>query len=612
MAIYHLSVKNISRNSGRSSVSAAAYRAGDKITNEQDGVTHDFLKKRGIAYSTIMIPENAPKEYQNRSVLWNAIEKSETTIKSRTAREIEIALPNELNLREQVKLVEQYVKDNFIDQGMCADISIHSGHKNEHPKDKEDYAKHDKDIKPNNPHVHILLTTRPINQNGEWGAKSKKEYVLNKKGERIKLPSGRWKSKKIDLVDWNKSETLLQWRKNWAIACNKEFERKNLSVRIDHRSYKDQGIEKQPMVHMGVEATQMERKGIKTEKGEYNREVRAMNTSYQNNLQELERQVTEIKAFQRQMHIQQSAATKREHERQLAEKEKLNDELAKEVREKIDHWDEQQERYSVYEDENRGAERQRGYQEYENQNTNDIQRTQPKEQQIQQKTNQPRADRDRYDIEPAETVAGRLNDLRSDYINLEVQTLRIQEARGELQNVSMQAQSKAESIEEKLQLIKQYSQKINQLQADREQLGMFSGKEKRSINDQIRRLEQSKAQVQSNLKREWGGSDQSTVLKQILQQQSEIKKQLDSLPNIKKLKEQQNVIGQAYKQEIEGAMTRPDKNYIQDLMNRNKGQVREPKNLNEKIAISKAESKLQNIITKKPTKSIEKNMNRGR
>ena len=226
MAIYHCTAKIITRSTGRSAVAAAAYRAGEKITNEHDGRTHDYSRRHEIAYTEIMLPAHAPEAYRDRSTLWNAVEKSEKRKDSQLAREIEIALPNELSRKEQIKLVQRYVKENFVDKGMCADIAIHTGQHRQKPSDTPK-TDHDKELKPDNPHAHIMLTLRPIDQDGKWAAKSKDEYVLNKNGDRIKLKSGRWKSRKVDTTNWNQRETLLMWRENWAKAVNLELEKKN-------------------------------------------------------------------------------------------------------------------------------------------------------------------------------------------------------------------------------------------------------------------------------------------------------------------------------------------------------------------------------------------------
>ncbi|MCD3452665.1 MobA/MobL family protein [Streptococcus equi subsp. zooepidemicus] len=258
MAIYHLSIKIISRGKGKSAVAASAYRSGEKIKNEYDGIVHDFTRKGGIAHTEILLPQNAPKEFANRSVLWNSVEKIEKSKNSQLAREIEIALPQELDREKQIELVREYVKENFVKVGMCADIALH-------------------DKNGTNPHAHILLTMRPLNKDKTWGAKSRKEYILDKNGEKVKLKNGNYKTRKIDTVDWNEQEKAEQWRKAWSDITNKYLEENSIKEKVDHRSYERQGIEQIPTIHLGVSASQMEKKGIVTDRGNINREIRHQN-----------------------------------------------------------------------------------------------------------------------------------------------------------------------------------------------------------------------------------------------------------------------------------------------------------------------------------------------
>ncbi len=212
MAIYHCSIKIISRGKGKSAVAAAAYRSGEKITNDYDGITHDYTRKSGVVHTEILLPDNAPAEYVNcqsgslRAVLWNAVEKIEKAKNSQLAREIELALPAELTMEQNISLARDYVRTHFVSAGMCADICIH-------------------DTSSGNPHAHILLTMRPFEQCGTWGAKSRKEYVLDENGERIKLKSGEFKSYKLNTVDWNEPTKAEQWRAAWEIAANAALEK---------------------------------------------------------------------------------------------------------------------------------------------------------------------------------------------------------------------------------------------------------------------------------------------------------------------------------------------------------------------------------------------------
>jgi len=259
MAIYHCSIKIISRGKGQSAVAAAAYRAGELIQSEYDGITHDYTRKGGVAHTEILLPPYAPEEYANRSVLWNAVEEIEKAKNSQLAREIELALPAELTLEQNISLVRDYVTKCFVSVGMCADICVH---------DKKD----------GNPHAHVMLTMRPFEPDGTWGNKQKKEYVLDKRGEKIYDPKKRqYKCRSVPSTDWNEQTKAEEWRAGWAEAVNVALEQQALSERVDHRSYERQGVEQVPTVHMGVAATQMERKGISTERGNTNREIAVTN-----------------------------------------------------------------------------------------------------------------------------------------------------------------------------------------------------------------------------------------------------------------------------------------------------------------------------------------------
>lgn len=242
IAIYHLSIKIISRGKGKSAVAAAAYRAGEKITNQYDGEIHDYTRKGGVAHTEIMLPGHAPPEYSDRATLWNAVEKIEKNKNAQLSREIEIALPVELSAGQNLSLVRDYCQRHFVSVGMCADICIH---------DKKD----------GNPHAHIMLTMRPMEQGGAWGAKAHKV-------DGVKIPA----------IDWNEHTKAEEWRQGWAALCNQYLEQGNHAERIDHRSYERQGVEKIPTVHLGVAASQMERRGIATERGEHNRSVEVTNT----------------------------------------------------------------------------------------------------------------------------------------------------------------------------------------------------------------------------------------------------------------------------------------------------------------------------------------------
>lgn len=290
MAIYHCHCKIISRGQGRSAVGAAAYRSGEKLYNEYDGIEHDYTKKGGVAYSEIMLCENAPKEYQDRQTLWNAVEQIEKSSKAQLAREYEVALPVELSREEQIKLVRDFAKENFVDNGMCVDFSIH---------DKED----------GNPHAHIMLTTRPIEQDGSWGVKQRKEYILDKNGQKqYDKKKQTYKCKTVKTTNWDSKEFLQRSRESWSEKVNQELERKNVPQRVDHRSYKEQGIEKIPTQHIGVSANAMEKRGIESQRGNENREIKKANGQIQT-IEILERQTQKEIAF-----IREDISWNRHHE----------------------------------------------------------------------------------------------------------------------------------------------------------------------------------------------------------------------------------------------------------------------------------------------------------
>ena len=316
MAIYHLESKVISRGVGRSAVAASAYMSCSAIYNDYDGIQHDYTRKQGLVYEQVLLPPQAPPEWADRSVLWNEVEKAEKTKDSRLAREFVVALPIELGKDEWISLLTEYVQDNFVNNGMCADVCIH-------------------DTDGHNPHAHIMLTVRPLAKNGKWQSKTEKEYLCVKDGEergftakefkiaqadgwekhyqyfvgkkKVYLPPSAAEKQGLERASkypkstkygrqnpiterWNSEEQLLIWRKNWAEINNIYLERKNIDSRIDHRSYKEQGIDEQPTIHEGVSARIMEQRGYTSERCEINRQIRADNKL----LSELKAQVKKL------------------------------------------------------------------------------------------------------------------------------------------------------------------------------------------------------------------------------------------------------------------------------------------------------------------------------
>lgn len=275
MAIFHLSIKIVSRSGGKSAVAASAYRAGEKLTETETGYVHDYTRKGGVIHTEVFLPTNAPPLFSNREILWNEVQKIEKQADAQMAREIEVALPIELSREEQVELVRRYVTENFTDVGMCADVAIH---------EKEVDGK---TVIHQNPHAHILLTTRAFKEEGSWAPKEKKTYALDEKGERIPLidPAtglqkiGKrneklWKRVTVLANDWNDQSNAEKWRQSWAEMCNLYLLPEQ---RIDHRSFERQGLEQVPTIHVGYAARQMERRGEVSERMELNRVIRRLN-----------------------------------------------------------------------------------------------------------------------------------------------------------------------------------------------------------------------------------------------------------------------------------------------------------------------------------------------
>ena len=215
--------------------------------------------------SEILLPAHAPPEYADRETLWNAVEKVERGKKAQLAYSFDIALQNEFSMEENIALARQFLLEQFVSRGMIADFAVHS-------PDKEDGGI-------SNPHFHVMCPIRPMEPNGKWGNKQRREYVLDENGERIPDGKGDYVFNAVPTTDWGSPETLEHWRQAWAELCNAKFEEKGLPVRLDHRSYERQGVDLLPTVHEGPTVRAMERKGISTEKGEFNRWIKATNAA---------------------------------------------------------------------------------------------------------------------------------------------------------------------------------------------------------------------------------------------------------------------------------------------------------------------------------------------
>ncbi|MGA3463180.1 MobQ family relaxase [Lactiplantibacillus plantarum] len=260
MAIFHMSFSNISAGKGRSAIASAAYRSGEKLFDDKEG-RHYFFARSVMPESFILTPKNAPSWASDREQLWNEVERKDRRANSRYAKEFNVALPVELIEDEQKELLTKYVQENFVDEGMVADVAIHRDH-------------------PDNPHAHVMLTNRPFNPDGTWGIKSKKQYILDKNGNKTYTGTSKYpKSRKILMVNWDKKEKIIEWRHNWAVSVNQVLEKKNIPDLISEKSFAEQGIDDTPTQHEGINSKRYERK-------EFNQQVknfRKTKASYKNN-----------------------------------------------------------------------------------------------------------------------------------------------------------------------------------------------------------------------------------------------------------------------------------------------------------------------------------------
>lgn len=230
----HNEITIVQRSQRQSAVAAAAYQSGEKLFCEYDQQVKHYPEKRGIVHNEILLPANAPPEYADRNTLWNAAEAVEKQWNSQLARRWVLTIPREIPPDQYAVLVREFCQQQFVSKGMIVDFAIHDPHPPGH-----------------NPHAHVLLTMRAIDEHGKWLPKSRKVYDLDESGERIKLPSGRWKSHKEDTVDWNDQKYCEIWRHEWEVIQNRYLEANDRPERVDLRSYARQGLDIIPTVHEG-------------------------------------------------------------------------------------------------------------------------------------------------------------------------------------------------------------------------------------------------------------------------------------------------------------------------------------------------------------------------
>ena len=276
----HFNITVIARGKvkGNSVMGAAAYQSGDKLYSEyeHEWKSGDHLER--IVHKEILLPPNAPEKYRDRATLWNAVDASEAKSTAQTARRIIVALPKELSQEQNIELIRNYCQTSFVDRGMIADFAVH-------------------DDNEGNPHAHVLLTMRSLNEQGEWNPKTRTEFVLDENGERIQTADGKFKRRCVSWDGWNDRGNCEIWRHEWEVMQNAALEKAGREERIDMRSFARQGIELAPTVHLGPAAFALEKKGIRTELGDHNRAVKIINalfTAIRNKLKALREWLKEL------------------------------------------------------------------------------------------------------------------------------------------------------------------------------------------------------------------------------------------------------------------------------------------------------------------------------
>ena len=274
----HFKITIVKRSQGQSAVAGAAYQSGERLFSEYDQKTKFYNKKKELVHTEIMLPPNALPGYADRATLWNAVEAVENQWNSQLARRIVLAFPREVPKDQYLPMLKEFCNEQFVSKGMIADFAIH---------DKGD----------GNPHAHILLTLRAMDEHGRWLPKARKVYDLDENGERIQLPSGNWKCHKENTVDWNDQKYAEVWRHSWEVVTNRYLEAAGRPERVDLRSFERQGIQQIPTVHLGPAAHQMEKRGIETFLGNLNRDIQAANSlmqSIRNTIRGLQRWIADL------------------------------------------------------------------------------------------------------------------------------------------------------------------------------------------------------------------------------------------------------------------------------------------------------------------------------
>ena len=437
----------------RSAASSAAYRSGGKLEGER---VHDYRNKGGVIYSEIMLPKDAPPEYKDRGTLWRAVDNREKRKDARLAKEINVALPKDFSLQEQIEVLREYIQENFINKGVIADLNIHNNNDG-------------------NPHAHIMLTTRRVTPDGFKG-----------------------KNRELD-----SRQSLMEWRKSWADCNNRMFERKGLDERLDHRTLKAQGIDREPTIHLGHEAWALEKRGIKTAKGDYNREIQRRNAE---------------------------RAALKEAERSAQTQERREDVKAAELAEKLKARHEAEQNAKKVEGQLRAA----------------------------KATLLVEAMRER------QTIIKQMNELKVTYSALDKELNALKAQLDKDERKSYQLSNRAERLDENANNIKRLQGETAQLQVIRQSLSFRDGKKKKETDEEIRQAKNDIAKFQSffrnpnNISREI-----EDAKKELLEKQREIR---ETQARIQEITKQQNAILLQYQTQKLLNDIRPDSKNIDNQL----------------------------------------------
>jgi hypothetical protein len=522
-AIYHLCVSIIGRDSGRSAVGSAAYRAGEKLKaigaaayrsgGELGGeIVHDYTRKRGVVYNEIILPDNAPEKYIDRETLWNAVEARERRRDARLARGIEVALQAEFELQEHIELLREYIRENFVEKGMIADFAVHN---------KGD----------GNPHAHIMLTTRHVTPDG-FGGKNR---------------------------DWDKDVELIRWRENWADINNRKFEEKGLDVRIDHRTLKAQGIDREPTIHLGHEAWALEKKGVKTEKGDYNREIKRRNAERETRRAEKEQKITEIVT-----RIENARNTPKNNP---DEAEPTDPMAAKHILREIEEYLKVEKADKIVEKLYAKREARR---------------------------------------EEAEKIAHHMHELKENFVELDKELSTIKQEVSESKQEIPQLTYRAENMDEHAKNIKTLQAHIVQTQAERQKLSFWEGKRKKELEAKIEQTIGNIRLAQHHFKKNFGiDPDQAPIA--INRTLEKVREKTDALnkktAQISTIREQQAATELEYRTQKLLAQLHPNRQQIEQTLEK---MNTAPESVRERLRQESVNHRLNAITTETFQKIIEK------